>query len=246
MITFFSCPRDFRGEFDVIQRNAICSWPGDTLLLAEPGTNVREVAIKMRLPSASIDVNDRGTPLVNDIFYQGFKYAEGELTCYVNSDIIILPPFAEAAELCAQTFDEFLMIGQRTDLNWPEGGGHARLNFASDWQEVVRDSIEERGSLHPTSGIDYFCSPGNIWGDIPPFALGRYAWDNWLVATPLRSGIPVVDATEYVTVVHQNHGERNPFHSPEAEKNREMMGDRLAGVGQANWKITSEGEIEKK
>lgn len=240
MITFFACPREFKGIYDVIQRNAIQSWPGETIILAEPETNVSQTAAELNLTSYEVKLSEEGIPLVNHIFYKGFDVARTELTCYVNADIILFPSFVEAAKLCAQSFDKFLMIGQRTDMDLSE-----EIDFSEGWGERVLESARLLGDLHPTSGIDYFCSPGNIWGKIPPFALGRYAWDNWLVATPLMNDVPVVDATEYVTAIHQNH-KRHPYHSPEASRNREMMGNRLAGVGQANWKITSEGGIERK
>ncbi|MDR1741595.1 MAG: hypothetical protein LBR38_07100, partial [Synergistaceae bacterium] len=40
---------------------------------------------------------------------------------------------------------------------------------------------------------------------IPPFAIGRMAFDDWMVADAVMRGIPVVDATDDVVAVHQNH-----------------------------------------
>jgi hypothetical protein len=44
-----------------------------------------------------------------------------------------------------------------------------------------------------------------MWGEIPPFALGRFAWDNWLLWRALDLGVPVVDASAAVLAVHQDH-----------------------------------------
>jgi len=54
-------------------------------------------------------------------------------------------------------------------------------------------------------GLDYFIFPCGLFRDIPPFAVGRPAWDNWLVYKARSLGLPVIDATKMVTAIHQNH-----------------------------------------
>jgi len=45
-----------------------------------------------------------------------------------------------------------------------------------------------------------------MYTNIPSFAIGRLAWDNWLLWRATSQGTPIVDATAAVTVVHQEHG----------------------------------------
>jgi len=247
-LTLFAVPKPFEGPFDAIQRNAINSWletDVEVLLLHEPKSNVADVACELQLASYEIAVTNEGTPLLPSIFGAAFARADTLLTCYINADIIVLGPLHHAAALCADRFERFLMIGQRTDLDL-EG---ARLDFGGGWRDELREAIDDRGQLHAPAGIDYFATSGNVWGDIPPFALGRASWDNWLVARALRLGVPVIDATAYVTVVHQTH--------PLAPKRRERpesvanyrllheLGDGGAGVAQAPW-VLSRGKIEKR
>ena len=246
-LTLFSVPRPFEGVYDTIQRNAIESWlqmDVEVLLLHEPGSNVPDVAREMGLGAYEIAVNEQGTPLLPSIFETAFMHADTSLTCYINADIIVLGPLHRAATICAER-KRFLMIGQRTDLDL-QG---ARLDFGGDWCRELRSAAQDRGTLHAACGIDYFCTPGNVWGEIPPFALGRAAWDNWLVARVLRLGVPVVDATADVTIVHQTHpvvpGIRE---TPEVKKNYRLldkMGDGNAGCAQAPWVLES-GQIRKR
>ena len=51
------------------------------------------------------------------------------------------------------------------------------------------------------SALDYFVFTRNLWPEIPDFALGRTAWDNWLAAEPLLRGAPLIDATGAVTAI---------------------------------------------
>ena len=55
------------------------------------------------------------------------------------------------------------------------------------------------------TGIDYFVYPHQLWGEIPDFALGRFAWDNWLLWRALDLHVPVVDASAAVLAIHQDH-----------------------------------------
>lgn len=247
-LTLFSVPRSFEGVYDTIQCNALESWltmDVDVLLLHEPGSNVPDVAREYDLLAYEIEVTPAGTPYLPSIFETAFAHAETPLTCYINADIIVLGPLAHAAALCAGRFEQFLMIGQRTDLDL-QG---TRLDFRRDWAVVLQRAIEERGILHAPCGIDYFCTPGNIWGEIPPFALGRAAWDNWLVARALRTGVPVVDVTADVTIVHQAHPiAPKKRERPECKANFRLLaelGDGNAGCAQAPW-VLEGGEIQKR
>ena len=246
-LTLFTVPRPFEGPFDAIQRNAIASWlkmDVEVMLLHEPGSDVPDVARELGLPSYEVAVNEYGTPMVDSIFATGFAHAETPLTCYINADIIVLGPLDEAARTCAEAFDRFLMIGQRIDLDM-QG---ANLSFDGDWRGELRRVIGDNGTLHAACGIDYFCSTGNVWGDIPPFALGRAAWDNWLVAAAIRNGVAIIDVTDYVTIVHQSHPVVADIRDrPECKNNYRIlseMGHGSGGVGHASWRLTAEGTMK--
>jgi hypothetical protein len=85
--------------------------------------------------------------------------------------------------------------------------------------------------LHPATGIDYFVYSSSLWGSIKPFAVGRTGWDSWLVYRARALRAPVVDATDAVMAVHQNHdyshhadGASGVWQGGEASRNRELVG----------------------
>jgi hypothetical protein len=94
--------------------------------------------------------------------------------------------------------------------------------------------VEREGELHSPAGKDYFVFPRGLWAEVPPFALGRQAWDGWLLYQATLRKTAVVDATKSVTIVHQNH---DYSHSPggrlgqvtECEQNYALAG----GLGKA-------------
>ena len=203
MITLFTVPKPFRGHIATIQRNAIQSWtrlrprPEIILLCDDEGT--REAAAEFGARYVpEVARNEYGTPLVNDIFDKAQRLATHRTLCYVNADIILMSGFIGAVRRVMRR--RFLMVGQRWDLNVKEA-----LDFAPGWEEDLRRRAVAEGRLHGETGIDYFAFPWGLWQHIPPFALGRAVWDNWLIYEARRVGASVIDATKAVTIVHQNH-----------------------------------------
>ena len=119
--------------------------------------------------------------------------------------------------------------------------------------------LSERGRPHPPSGVDYYLFTRELYGELPPFAIGRTAYDNWLIFKARSLGVPVIDATRMVTCIHQNHertyasiglqaplqGETDLRNGIEARRNLELAGgyDKLFTLADANWLLTSQGLI---
>jgi hypothetical protein len=91
-----------------------------------------------------------------------------------------------------------LLFGRRWDIELPQ-----LLDFRSaDWEQELLSRVRAQGKL---GGPDYFLYPKGLWAEIPPFALGRAAWDFWLIYAARAMQVPVIEATPVVTVVHQAH-----------------------------------------
>ena len=230
MLSFFCIPKAFRGHIGLIQRNAIQSWmriPGCEVILFGDDDGTAEAAKEFRLRHVTgVQRNSAGTPLVSDLFARAEQAASGEMLCYVNADIILLDDFLPAVERVASRFSSFLMIGQRWNLDLTEG-----MDFAGDWQRALRSQVDAEAKLHPPTGLDYFVFRRGLWPRIPPFAIGRCAWDEWLVYAARSSRVPVVDLTPATTVVHQNHdyshhpqGAEGVWKGEEARQNLALAG----------------------
>jgi hypothetical protein len=136
--------------------------------------------------------------------------------------------FVRAFEIARRAKKRFLMVGQRTDFD--QDGA---ITFDADWQKNLSSAVEQRGQLHRPTGIDYFLFRRGMWGTIPPFAIGRFSWDNWLLHRARQLKVPIIDATQVVTAVHQNHdyshakgGQRGAMQGSEARENYRLAGGR--------------------
>jgi hypothetical protein len=206
MITLFACPKPFHGHIGIIQKNAIKSWtflkPKPEIILMGMEDGIAEICEDLGLIHiADVDRNEYGTPFVNSLFQLAQKRASQSIVCYINSDIILMSDFMLAVELVAVKKSKFLILGQRWDIDIKDG-----LDFDStDWAMQLIAIMARNGKLHAPNGIDYFCFPRGGFIDMPPFVIGRPKWDNWLVWQARAKGVPVVDVTETVKAIHQNH-----------------------------------------
>ena len=249
MLTIFTTPKPFRGHIGVIQTNAIHSWlslhpkPEVILFGSEEGT--AEVASRFGIQHiAEVECSEYGTPLLSSLFSIAQNIAKYKLICYVNADIILMSDFLPAVQRVHKY--PFLMVGQRWDLELNE-----LVNFDdAQWESRLQTRLAEHGKLHAKSGLDYFVFSRGLYDDIPPLAIGRRGWDNWLIYQARFLKVPVIDATKAITAIHQNHdyphpldGETDVWKGPEATRNLELTGwgERAFTLEHATRILTSKG-----
>ncbi|MEQ8463051.1 hypothetical protein [Coleofasciculus sp. E1-EBD-02] len=252
MLTIFSIPKPFNGHIGIIQRNAIESWsrlhPACEIILCGNEPGIEEVVTEFGAKwIPSLARNEYGTPLLNSAFDQVQQVASHPLLCYVNADIILLRDFIEA--LPKIHFRRFLMVGQRWNIDITEPLDFAPIN----WDKKLREYVASHGVLFSPMGIDFFVFPRDSpLGRLPPFAVGRPGWDNWFIYKTRQLGIPVIDVTRTVTIVHQNHDyahvphrKNKTWEGPEADWNRQLMGcewwNYLFSIADATHIMTSRG-----
>ncbi|WP_138505666.1 hypothetical protein [Nostoc sp. PA-18-2419] len=251
-ITIFTVPKPFIGHIGIIQRNAIKSWkllcPRPQIILFGNEKGIEEISHELDVIHVpNIKLNKYGTPLLDGIFRQAHELAKGSILSYVNTDIILLNNFCLAIkQLQTTSFDSFVMTGQRTDVNITKS-----LDFdLPDWDSQLQQSVFKQGSLASIVCMDYFVFPRPLYAEIPSFVVGRGHWDHWMVYYARELGIPVIDGTNVVTAIHQNHnyshlsGGRGVAYvkGEEAQHNAKLAGDvHMANGFVATWKLTPWG-----
>lgn len=232
MLTIFSTAKPFQGHSAIIQRNALESWrrldPDIEIILLGDDPGVAEVCQELHLRhEPKVEHNESGAPLLNDLFERAQRLARHETVGYCNADIILTADFARALQGLRSKFEKFLMVGRRWDLDISQP-----LDFSlPDWQETLVGRARREGFQRLYYNIDYFIFPRGLYRNLPPLAIGRRWWDNWLVWKPAADGIPVVDVSEAVCAVHQNHdyahhpqGMAGVMFSEESHRNLELCG----------------------
>lgn len=212
MLTLFAYPKPFTDpHIAMIQRNAIRSWtlldikPRIILFGSEPG--VADMCAELNLEHCADTVrNEFGTPLLHDVFAKAEQLSSGRYLCYVNADIILLSDFSKAVSQLAEDpavlfpWARFMLGGRPWNIHV-----NSPLEFLPGWQETIKKRVSTSGELRNEWACDYFLFPKGTWGDLPPFALGRRAFDNALMFLCRRRGGWLIDASLGITAIHQLH-----------------------------------------
>lgn len=225
MVTVFAIPRPFDGEAALRQRNALRSWRAlglEVLLLGdEPGVE-EEARAHGADHERALPRTELGTPLVSAAFEVAARRAATPFLLYANADVILVGDAAGAVRRIGR--DRFLALGHRIELDLGR-----ELAFEAGWAEELLHEARGRGFVDSPFAIDWFLFPRALRFDLPPFAVGRPGWDNWLIARARRLGVPVVDVGSAVVAVHQRHGyahvprgRAGTWEGPEGDRNREL------------------------
>lgn len=207
-ITIFALPKAFVGNANRIQSNAFRSWmqlsPAVDVLLVGDEEGIADFAAEHNVAHVgTVNRNSSGTPLVSDAFSIAHQVSSSATLVYCNSDVILDQSFVRAMEALAnqKQFERWLGIGQRTDVAIDR-----ELNFNDEvelqWLEKHCVANGEKSS-HVCK--EYFAFSRSLFEDVPPFAVGRGNWDNWMVASVKPMGVPVIDLSGLVTAIHQSH-----------------------------------------
>jgi len=251
MITFFSTPKPFLGHIGIIQRNAVHSWklahPDAEVILFGNEEGAAEAARELGVRhEPEVGRNSLGTPLLSSLFESADRLARHDRLCFLNADILLTDDFLATSTSLAKMYERSLMVGRRCDLDITEP-----LDFAApDWGSRVRSMAAKRGRLRPPQWIDYFVFPrGLLRQQVPPFAVGRPGYDNWLLWKVRSMLVPVVDATQVVLAIHQNHdyshhpgGQSGLWQDVEARQNYALLGKgHFATIDNATHRLTPYG-----
>eukprot|EP01062_Namystynia_karyoxenos_P074468 TRINITY_DN71366_c0_g1_i1.p1 TRINITY_DN71366_c0_g1~~TRINITY_DN71366_c0_g1_i1.p1 ORF type:complete len:602 (+),score=159.39 TRINITY_DN71366_c0_g1_i1:87-1892(+) len=213
------------------------------LLFAEPFDSESLALARARGVEAVTDFEhwaEFGQPTYRGLFAGAFKHADRawggspEMAVYSNSDILYTRTLGQtlgaalryARELHPRKPLRLMVVGMRVNVDMP-----ADFSPGAADVEQVMGKLAGGGQRYQTNAEDYFAVSRDLfsWESMPPFIVGGVAFDNWFVARANRAArkgeaVVVVDATDTVLALHQNHGEgRKDSHlHPKSRFNREL------------------------
>lgn len=253
MITIFTTPKPFEKDIRIVQRNAIQSWlksnPKAEIILFGDEKGTAETAKELGLEHIpEIEKNEFGTPLLDFVFNLAQKIANNQFLVFINADIVLLTDLASIIRRIKKPL--FLMSGQRYDFDIKKP-----IQFdEKDWKKKFCNKAIKNNKLRGFTSIDYFVFPRNLPHNLPSFAVGRPGWDNWFIYKMRSLKIPVIDATESITIIHQNHSYSHSLWGKESKLGGRVEGEefkrnfKLAGGSlnmftliDADWIFTPKG-----
>jgi hypothetical protein len=252
VLTIFTTAKPFREHISIIQRNALKSWtllhPDVEIILFgdDPGSAEASRDLGLR-HEPQIDRTEFGSVRVDAMFAKAQQLARHQTLCYINCDILLTADFASAVRTVQSARSEFLIVGRRwdTDVRDP-------IDFSNpQWADLARQRALAANHQRDEWWIDYFVFSRGLYGpEVPPFAIGRTVWDDWLIWNIVNKKKPVIDATRSVIAIHQNHdythhpkGEQGVWRGEEAARNAKLSGgwQHLRTIADASEILTASG-----
>jgi len=256
MLTLFSVPKAFVGEYTQIQENAIQSWlslttkPPEIILLGNE-KGIKNICRKYKLLHIpTIKRNKYGTPLLNDIFEKAQYKASNNTLMYSNADIVYTHNIDNVIKKLTDKFEMFVSAGKRYELH------DVQIDFnKKNWGKIIQLKCQIEGELKGPSWMDYFIFTKGAFGLIPQFALGRTFWDKWLLWKASSTEVPLINTTFDIFAIHQSHGytyngstSSRIWEGTEALENIQMAGGWSNGhtLNDADWNIKQGHLIQAK
>jgi hypothetical protein len=229
LLTLLAMPKPFDGHIGIIQRNAIISWtklnPRPEIFLFGEEKGTAEITEELQIGHLrDIHRNEFGTPLLSDLMRRAKEASKSPVLGYVNCDIILLQEFQDSIAAIHQQIAQFLAVTHRWEIDLRKN-----LDFAANGP--VRLEFLPPGVAGHHTAIDAFVFTQGAYSEVPPLAIGRAWFDQWLIKDALLRGIPVVDITKVARAIHQSHdyahiagGQRGAYGGEEARRNLDIYG----------------------
>jgi hypothetical protein len=202
VLTLFAVPKPFEGAMGVLQRRSVESWRALGVQVLLLGDVAAEARELGVEHTGGLELTAHGTPRLDSAFALADAAARHPLRCFVNSDVVFGPDLLEAARAVSAQCQRFLLVGQ------------------------TEEDEKRRGA----AAMDWFVFTPGLFGELPPFAIGRACYDNWLVWKARQAAV-VIDATHDVHAIHQAHdyahvdgGMDEAYYGEEALRNLELAG----------------------
>jgi len=156
----------------------------------------------------SVGRNQFGMPVLRDMYVVAMDLCPHALTyTYLNGDIIgtydgFVKTLNSLFHHGYNKLGRFLLVGRRTEVPWSLASSHDCSSSDFDFEALVPDGV-----LGPIYAEDYFTVTKDTfdWENVPPFVIGRRAYDSWLVMTAYEDpSILLIDVTLTAPMIHQN------------------------------------------
>ncbi|MBP80170.1 MAG: hypothetical protein CL926_12980 [Deltaproteobacteria bacterium] len=213
-IVFLTIPRSFDGEFYIRQMNCLNSiktqHPASKIIFYSKDKGLCELSEGLGIDVPNTVITNNGVPLIYTAFLHAIEKHPTAVITFVNSDIILTHNIDGIAKSATQRFGEnWLVSSERRNVDVPD-----MENF---WDKSVYNRLLQKSENHRKSGMDIFMFTSQLkptLEKLPRLQVGRPGWDSALIAKSRKQNLNVIDASQSLTILHQNHRSNYPTDFP--------------------------------
>jgi hypothetical protein len=251
-ITILTTLKPLNGLASLHQSNAIKSWQilktNPEILVMGKTAGAEKFCEDLNIKYIpEVEISKEGLPLISSIIQRGQDLATSNNIWYVNADIILFEDSYESYINTLKQFDKFLIVCRRREVKIS-----SPLDITPNSMRSLRQKVINATKLETATAIDWFGFTKNIFENMPPFPVARTAFDNWMIWNISDKGLPVVDASQYVCLIHQSHnyetssgGVSELYKSEEVMKSRQLVGhwSKFYTTYHSKYVINSQGNL---
>lgn len=198
-----------------VNNNTLFNWkmlPNVNLIVFSNSKEVKYYSKRAGFTVLPIMVVAEGVPVLPAMFTAATNQFKSEFYGFANGDILFTRTLVDTLEHILCNLEEssrrrgVLIVGRR--YNVP--ASRVTDEVATSWNRL--DRLSRTSSLFQADAEDYFITDKAYpWDTFLPVAIGRRAYDNWVVAFSRYSNITVIDASESILCLHQTLESRGNF-----------------------------------
>ena len=179
------------------------TWADEIIVLADDEnacSELRRLSSKLICHKHNCQNWEYGKPTMSCLLQSSEWLAKNDIIIFSNPDIIYENVQVTVAAL-TQQFKRFLAVGARYDTS------SVRIcnTKGSLTVQDILTAKKEHGVMHTKWAMDYFLFSKESLplASMPPYIIGNWRWDNWLLDETIRyNTAAVIEATETIGAIH--------------------------------------------
>jgi hypothetical protein len=152
-------------------------------------------------PVGPLAPSDGGGEVIRGMFQSAAQRAAGGMLLYLNSDILLDDSGAATVRELGALRGSWLGSAPRWCL--PPWSGEPP-DREEEWQSFFKRA-QQVGRWGEACALDLFLIRGLSFASMPPFFIGHRGWDNWMILHARQLGVPVLDLSRGIRVIHCDH-----------------------------------------
>lgn len=200
----YQAPQSTNCSKNHLQQIAISGWldvSDEVVVLVDDAGCCNELSkISSRLQCHSHNCKHAfwGKPTMPCLLHTGEALASHPVVIFTNPDIVF-SGLRETLVAAVAAHGSFLVVGGRIDMD-DTICENMNVRTHADLLQLAH-----MGTPHTKWAMDYymFTKTSLPMASMPPFLIGNWRWDNWLLDATLRhTNVPVIDATATILALH--------------------------------------------
>lgn len=208
-VVIFSTFKPFIKDFIVEQTNALHSWKNlrckPKIVIIGNDLGVENICKKEKVINhKEVKKNEYGTPLVQDIFENGWKYAnENDICIFVNGDIILTNSLCDGLEKFVKEYPNYNKLNYLITSIRYDWYNFKQIDFANpNWESHINQDM--KGEYSPPSAIDIFIHRKGTINFIPDYSgIAKMSYDSLIMAHANKHFDVTINATKIIKIYHQ-------------------------------------------